>query len=50
MTKTTIVGYPRIGVQRELKFAVEKYFKGSIESDELFSIDKGLRVEYWIKQ
>lgn len=50
MTKTTIVGYPRIGVQRELKFAVEKYFKGSIESDELFTVAKGLRAEYWNKQ
>ena len=50
MTKTTIVGYPRIGVQRELKFAVEKYFKGSIKSDELFTVAKGLRAEYWNKQ
>lgn len=50
MTKTTIVGYPRIGVQRELKFAVEKYFKGSIESDELFTVAKGLRAEYWNEQ
>ncbi|NOW22716.1 hypothetical protein BJV93_001604 [Clostridium butyricum] len=28
MKKSTIVGYPRIGVNRELKKAVEGYFKG----------------------
>ena len=35
MSKTTIVGYPRIGANRELKFAVEKYFKGEITSEKL---------------
>ena len=28
MSYTTIVGYPRIGRQRELKFLTEAYFKG----------------------
>ncbi|MGG7178625.1 5-methyltetrahydropteroyltriglutamate--homocysteine S-methyltransferase [Clostridium paraputrificum] len=50
MTKTTIIGYPRIGVQRELKFAVEKYFKESISERELREIAKRLREEYWITQ
>ncbi|MDR0958535.1 MAG: hypothetical protein LBM16_04925, partial [Clostridiales bacterium] len=26
--KTSVIGYPRIGANRELKFAAEKYFKG----------------------
>ncbi|MBV4416393.1 5-methyltetrahydropteroyltriglutamate--homocysteine S-methyltransferase [Clostridium tyrobutyricum] len=50
MNKSTIVGYPRIGVNRELKFAVESYFKGNIDSNELFSTGKKLRDEYWSKQ
>ena len=25
--KTAVVGYPRIGTLRELKFALEKYFR-----------------------
>jgi Cobalamin-independent synthase, N-terminal domain. len=50
MNKSTIVGYPRIGVNRELKFAVESYFKGNIDSNELFSTGKKLREEYWFKQ
>ena len=27
--KTSIIGYPRVGSLRELKFASEKYFKNS---------------------
>lgn len=50
MSKTTIVGYPRIGANRELKFAVEKYFKGEITSEKLFSTAKELRKSYWNKQ
>ena len=43
--KTTIIGYPRIGSQRELKFASEKYFKGEISSEELQETAKKLRYE-----
>lgn len=43
--KTSIIGYPRIGLQRELKFASEKYFKGEISSDELEKTAKELRLE-----
>lgn len=50
MTKSTIVGYPRIVVQIELKFAVEKYFKQSIDSSELFKKAKELRKSYWTNQ
>ena len=32
---TSVVGYPRIGENRELKFASEKYFKGEIDAAEL---------------
>lgn len=36
MTTTThILGYPRIGEKRELKFAQEKYWRGEIDQAEL---------------
>ena len=31
--KTSVVGYPRIGASRELKFASEKYFKKEITAE-----------------
>ena len=33
--KLSVVGYPRIGTLRELKFASEAYFKHAIEQTEL---------------
>ena len=33
--KTSVIGFPRIGTLRELKFASEKYFKKEITADEL---------------
>ena len=33
--KTSVIGFPRIGKNRELKFASEKYFKKEISADEL---------------
>ena len=33
--RTSIIGYPRVGSLRELKFATEKYFRKEISSDEL---------------
>ena len=50
MKKSTIVGYPRIGVNRELKKAVEGYFKGDFSLNELQNTAKQLRKEYWITQ
>jgi 5-methyltetrahydropteroyltriglutamate--homocysteine methyltransferase len=50
MIKSTIAGYPRIGVHRELKFTVEKYFKESINQNELNIVAKELRNSYWTKQ
>lgn len=43
--KTTIVGYPRIGSLRELKFAEEKYFKKEISAAELEATAEKLRLE-----
>ncbi|WP_127848395.1 5-methyltetrahydropteroyltriglutamate--homocysteine S-methyltransferase [Lacticaseibacillus hulanensis] len=44
---TTIVGYPRIGEKRELKFATQKYFKKAISADELQAKGKELRAKHW---
>ena len=43
---TSVVGYPRIGENRELKFASEKYFKGEIDAAELENVAKSLRAEH----
>ena len=48
--KTSVVGYPRIGENRELKFASEKFFKGQIDEAELDSVSKAIRVHNWLKQ
>ena len=45
--KTSIIGFPRIGTLRELKFATEKYFKGEKTADELNAAAKGLRETHW---
>ena len=42
--KTTIIGYPRIGSLRELKFASEKYFRGEITAAELEQTAKEIRL------
>ena len=42
--KTTIIGYPRIGNLRELKFASEKYFRGEITAPELEAAAREIRL------
>ena len=44
---TTIIGFPRIGEKRELKFATEKYFKNKIDQNELAHMAKELRKYNW---
>lgn len=44
---TTIIGYPRIGSHRELKFAVQKYFKKEITARELAQTAAELRQQNW---
>lgn len=45
--KTSIIGYPRIGTLRELKFASEKYFRKEITADSLLETAKNIRLENW---
>lgn len=48
--KTAVVGYPRIGTLRELKFALEKYFRKETSVDELTQTAKELRKIHWLTQ
>ncbi len=45
--KTSVIGYPRIGALRELKFASEKYFRSEITAEELQKTAKSLRLAHW---
>ena len=42
--KTSIIGYPRIGGLRELKFASEKFFRGEFTSAQLEAAAKEIRL------
>ena len=42
--KTSIIGYPRIGRLRELKFASEKYLRGEITASDLEKTAKEIRL------
>lgn len=48
--KTSVVGFPRIGALRELKFASEHYFKGEISQGELLETAESLRKAHWATQ
>ncbi|QYK12132.1 5-methyltetrahydropteroyltriglutamate--homocysteine S-methyltransferase [Shewanella rhizosphaerae] len=41
------LGFPRIGRQRELKFALEKYWRGEIDQEQLQSLASELRRTHW---
>jgi len=44
---TTIIGFPRLGEFRELKFTTEKYFRHEISAEELLAAAKELRAKHW---
>ena len=41
------LGYPRIGAKRELKFALEAYWKNDIPAEELELVAKQIRLQNW---
>lgn len=41
------LGFPRIGRRRELKFALEKYWRGESTQAELHEVAKELRLTHW---
>ncbi len=50
MVTTHSLGFPRIGRKRELKFALEKYWKGTISEQALLEIATDLRTQHWQDQ
>ncbi len=47
MVKTHNLGFPRIGADRELKFAVEAYWKGQSTLEQLYAASTELRRTTW---
>ncbi|MCS3613959.1 5-methyltetrahydropteroyltriglutamate--homocysteine S-methyltransferase [Salinibacter ruber] len=50
MATASNLGYPRIGAHRELKRAVEGYWKGDLTKDELRDSAQALRESHWATQ
>ncbi|MBU6511957.1 MAG: 5-methyltetrahydropteroyltriglutamate--homocysteine S-methyltransferase [Betaproteobacteria bacterium] len=50
MVTTHNLGYPRIGKRRELKFALESYWKGQLSADDLEAQAAALRRQHWAEQ
>ena len=50
MTTTHNLGFPRIGARRELKFALESYWKGESSRDALKALGAQLRQRHWSDQ
>jgi len=50
MAITHNLGFPRIGAKRELKFALEAYWKGQSSLDGLKQVGKDLRQRHWAQQ
>ncbi|MBM5574844.1 5-methyltetrahydropteroyltriglutamate--homocysteine S-methyltransferase [Deefgea sp. CFH1-16] len=48
--KAHILGFPRIGAQRELKFALEKFWRDEISEAELVKVGQTLRRRHWAWQ
>jgi 5-methyltetrahydropteroyltriglutamate--homocysteine methyltransferase len=47
MSKNYVIGFPRIGEQRELKYALEAYWSKKSDLQELESTAKELRQRHW---
>ncbi|SDQ23974.1 methionine synthase (B12-independent) [Pseudoxanthomonas sp. CF385] len=47
MTTVTTLGFPRIGVKRELKTALERYWRGESSADALQDTARDLRHRHW---
>lgn len=50
MVTTHNLGFSRIGAKRELKFALESYWKGQSSRDELKALGAQLRQRHWQEQ
>lgn len=50
MVRTHILGFPRMGAHRELKFALEQHWRGEIDTAELEAVGADLRARHWALQ
>ncbi|MEF7615391.1 5-methyltetrahydropteroyltriglutamate--homocysteine S-methyltransferase [Aquincola sp. MAHUQ-54] len=50
MIKTHTLGFPRMGAQRELKFALERHWRGEIDAATLEATGRALRQRHWAQQ
>ena len=50
LAKAHNLGFPRIGAQRELKFALDRHFRGDLPALELELLGTRLRAEGWQRQ
>lgn len=48
--QTHILGFPRIGAARELKFALEAHWRGELDEQELEAAGRRLRARHWALQ
>lgn len=44
---THVLGYPRMGKQRELKWALEDYWRGGLSQEQLLTEAKDIRQQHW---
>src|SRR5689334_22843760 len=47
MTRSANLGFPRIGLHRELKKSLEAYWKGAIDAAALNATGRELRARHW---
>lgn len=47
MVRTHTLGFPRMGAHRELKFALERHWRGEIDADALQAVGADLREHHW---
>jgi len=50
MAVAHVLGFPRIGVKRELKLALEAYWRGEIPETGLLAVGRDLRERHWLCQ
>lgn len=50
MSHAHILGFPRIGARRELKAALESYWRGGLDQDSLLATGRELRQRHWSLQ
>ncbi|RZL88259.1 MAG: 5-methyltetrahydropteroyltriglutamate--homocysteine S-methyltransferase [Variovorax sp.] len=50
MTRIHTLGFPRMGAHRELKFALERHWRGEIGRDALEDVGRELRARQWQAQ